>query len=388
MPLTVEKMVALYTSRDFAISEPGLEAIKAAQESPCFENLLKAHRLAWKHLWRQFDMRLEITGDNGEHPIQRVLRLYSFHLLQSASMHSLDIDVGTPSRGWHGEAYRGHIFWDELIIFPFLNYRVPQITQTLLMYRYRRLHEARRAAQALGYKGAMYPWQSGSNGREESQRLHLNPQSGRWLPDHSYLQRHINAAIVYNIWQYFQVTGNLDFLACYGAEMILEIARFWASIATYHEALDRYEILGVMGPDEFHDAYPDRENPGLNNNAYTNLMAVFVLNKALELFQLLPAQACQQLCEKLTIEESEKARWRDLSRKMRIDFHDDGIISQFEGYGKLAEFDWAGYREKYGNIQRLDRLLEAEGDTVNRYKASKQADVLMAVLPFLRGGVK
>ncbi|KFI22608.1 trehalose-phosphatase [Nitrosococcus oceani] len=376
-PLTVEKTVALYTARDSAISECGLEAIKAVQESPRFESLLEAHRLAWEHLWRQFDMRLEIIDDSGDHPIQRVLRLYSFHLLQSASMHSLDIDVGMPSRGWHGEAYRGHIFWDELIIFPFLNYRVPQITQALLMYRYRRLHEARRAAQALGYKGALYPWQSGSNGREESQQLHLNPQSGRWLPDHSYLQRHINAAIVYNIWQYFQVTGDLDFLACYGAEMILEIARFWASIATYNETLDRYEILGVMGPDEFHDAYPEMGSPGLNNNAYTNLMAVFVFNKALELFQLLPAQACQQLCEKLTIEESEKARWRDLSGKMRIVFHDDGIISQFEGYGELAEFDWESYREKYGNIQRLDRLLEAEGDTVNRYKASKQADVLM-----------
>ncbi|QBQ56538.1 trehalose-phosphatase [Nitrosococcus wardiae] len=376
-PLTLEKTVALYTARDPGISECGLEAVKTVQESPRFESLLDAHSLAWKHLWRQFDMQLEIAGSAGDHHIQQILRLYSFHLLQSASMHSLDIDVGMPSRGWHGEAYRGHIFWDELIIFPFLNYRAPQITRTLLMYRYRRLNEARKAAQALGYKGAMYPWQSGSNGREESQQLHLNPRSGRWIPDNSYLQRHINAAIAYNIWQYFQVTGDLNFLAFYGAEMLLEIARFWASIATYNEALDCYEILGVMGPDEFHDAYPEAESPGLNNNAYTNLMAVFVLNKALELFQLLPEQECQQLCEKLAIEESEKTRWEDISGKMRVVFHDDGIISQFEGYGNLKEFDWEGYRKKYDNIQRLDRLLEAEGDTVNRYKASKQADVLM-----------
>ncbi|ADE16233.1 beta-phosphoglucomutase family hydrolase [Nitrosococcus halophilus Nc 4] len=377
IPLTLEKTVALYTARDSAISECGLEAVKTIQDAPRFEGLWDTHCLAWKHLWRQFDMQLEIARSAGNHHIQRILRLYSFHLLQSASMHSLDIDVGMPSRGWHGEAYRGHIFWDELIIFPFLNYRAPQITQTLLMYRYRRLNEARKAARALGYKGAMYPWQSGSDGREESQQLHLNPQSGRWIPDNSHLQRHINAAIAYNIWQYFQVTGDLNFLAFYGAEMILEIARFWASIATYNEGLDRYEILGIMGPDEFHDAYPEAESPGLNNNAYTNLMAVFVLNKALELFQLLPEQECQQLCEKLAIQESEKTRWQDISRKMRVVFHDDGIISQFEGYAKLEEFDWEGYRKKYDNIQRLDRLLEAEGDTVNRYKASKQADVLM-----------
>ncbi len=90
-------------------------------------------------------------------------------------MHSLDIDVGMPARGWHGEGYRGHIFWDEMIIFPFLNYRSPKITKTLLMYRYRRLQEARHAARESGFKGAMYPWQSGSNGREETQQMHLNP---------------------------------------------------------------------------------------------------------------------------------------------------------------------------------------------------------------------
>jgi alpha,alpha-trehalase len=376
-PVTLEKIVALYTSRDTAISECGLAAVQAAQKAHRFAGTLDAHALAWKHLWRQFDMQLEIVRNDGDHHIQRILRLYSFHLLQSASMHSLDIDVGMPSRGWHGEAYRGHIFWDELIIFPFLNYRAPQITRTLLMYRYCRLNAARQAAQALGYKGAMYPWQSGSDGREESQQLHLNPQSGRWLPDNSYLQRHINAAIVYNIWQYFQVTNDLDFLAAYGAEIILEIARFWASIATYNQTLDRYEILGVMGPDEFHDAYPNGESPGIDNNAYTNLMAVFVLNKALELFDLLPQQECEQLWESLAIAESEKERWQAISRKMRLPFHGDGIISQFEGYGDLKELDWDGYREKYGNIQRLDRILEAEKDTVNCYQASKQADVLM-----------
>lgn len=127
---------------------------------------------------------------------------------------------------------------------------MPEITRSLLMYRYRRLPEAQCAAQAAGYGGAMFPWQSGSTGREETQILHLNPKSGRWIPDNSHRQRHVNAAIAYDIWQYYQVTGDMEFLCFYGAEMFLNIARFWASIATYNDKLARYEILGVMGPDE------------------------------------------------------------------------------------------------------------------------------------------
>ena len=132
------------------------------------------------------------------------------------------------------------------------------MARSLLLYRYRRLDQARRAATAAGYAGAMFPWQSGSDGREETQTMHLNPLSGRWREDPSRLQRHVNAAIVASIWHYYQATGDIQFLRFYGAEMILEIARFWASMSTYNHSLDRYEIKGVMGPDEFHERYPDR----------------------------------------------------------------------------------------------------------------------------------
>ncbi|MGB2696119.1 MAG: glycosyl hydrolase family 65 protein [Dehalococcoidia bacterium] len=115
----------------------------------------------------------------------------------------------------------------------------------------------------------------------------------------------------------------------------------------------------------------------MDNNAYTNVMAVWVLCRALEIIEQLPADHRRELLEKLDLQESEIARWEDVSRKMRVVFHDGGIISQFEGYEHLMEFDWAAYREKYGDIQRLDRILEAEEDTTNRYKLSKQADVLM-----------
>jgi trehalose/maltose hydrolase-like predicted phosphorylase len=370
-PVTIEKIVALHTSRDRAISAPGLAAEESLREAGCFEALLKVHARAWSHLWRHSDLVMQ-----GQDRAQMILRLHVFHLLQTVSPHSVDLDVGVPARGLHGEAYRGHIFWDELFIFPFLNLRIPEITRELLRYRHRRLPAARRLAHTAGYRGAMYPWQSGSDGREETQVLHLNPKSGRWLPDNTHLQRHVNAAIAYNIWRYFEATGDREFLSVYGAEMLFEIARFWASIATFNAERGRYEIRGVMGPDEVHDRYPWSETPGLDNNAYTNVMAAWVLLRALDARARLGPERLAELEETLGLTAAEVAGWDEISRKLVIPFHDD-VISQFEGYERLEEFDWEGYREKYGDIHRLDRLLEAEGDTVNKYKASKQADALM-----------
>ncbi len=373
----VEKALALYTSWDHACSECGLEAVKAASRCGSFEDLLDTHARAWSHLWRDFDMVFEHRDPDKTDLTSMILRLNIFHLLQTASTHTMDLDVGVPSRGWHGEAYRGHIFWDELFIFPFLNLRLSEITRSLLLYRYRRLNEARHAAREEGLQGAMFPWQSGSNGREESQRLHLNPKSGRWIPDNSRRQRHVSAAIAYNVVQYHEITGDSEFLSTYGAEMLLEIARFWASIAELNEERGRYEIRGVMGPDEYHDAYPWSDEPGLNNNAYTNVMAAWVLTEALKVLENLPQERQRELKESLSLDQEELERWDDVSRRLCVVFQDGDIISQFEWYDDLEEFDWEGYREKYRDIQRLDRILEAEDDTPNRYKASKQADVLM-----------
>jgi len=223
----------------------------------------------------------------------------------------------------------------------------------------------------------MFPWQSGSDGREESQRLHLNPRSGRWLPDNSRLQRHVGIAVAYNVWQHYLVTLDIRFLRFTGAEMLIEIARFWASVATYNSALDRYEIRGVMGPDEYHDSYPDADRPGLDNNTYTNVMAVWVLRRAAEALNELAPYYRHEVMEELGLGPAELDRWREIAGKMRVVFHEDGVLAQFEGDELLRELDWAGYRSRHGNILRLDRLLEAEGDSVNRYQVSKQPDVLM-----------
>jgi alpha,alpha-trehalase len=372
-PIRVEKLMSLYSSRDPAISHPAMQAVEKLQGTASFERELGRHALAWEHLWRRCD--LDIDHPEEEHTSQ-VLRLHVFHLLQTTSPHTTELDTGIPARGWHGEAYRGHIFWDELFVFPLLNLRMPVLTRALLRYRHRRLPRARQLAREAGLAGAMFPWQSGSDGREESQQVHLNPRSGRWVPDVTHLQRHINSAIAFNVWQYYEVTGDSEFLADYGAELLLEIARFWASLSTLNADTGRYDIRGVVGPDEFHTAYPDAERPGIDNNAYTNVMAAWSLIRAKEALMHLAPDRREELCETLELGTAELSHWDEVSRLLAVPFH-DGRILQFEGYQDLRELDWARYRRKYGDVHRIDRILEAEGDTTNAYKVSKQADALM-----------
>jgi trehalose/maltose hydrolase-like predicted phosphorylase len=374
--VTVEKVVALATSRDQAVGEPGAGAVDALARAPSFAKVLARHELEWDHLWHRCDVAID-----GPPETSLILRLHLFHLLQTVSQHCIDLDVGIPARGLHGEAYRGHVFWDEVFVLPFLSLRFREVARAMLLYRWRRLAPARAAARAVGCRGAMFPWQSGSTGREEAQTRHLNPRSGHWLPDHSCLQRHIGLAVAYNAWRYVEATADTDFLRRYGAEMILEVATFFADLATYDRVDDRFDICGVMGPDEYHDALPWRDQPGVDDNAYTNVMAAWTLARALECLDLLDDRRRVELLEDLGLSPADLERWDLVSRKLRLCWHPDAtggpVLSQFRDYERLQEFDWAGYRDRYGDISRLDRILEAEGDTTNRYRLSKQADVLM-----------
>lgn len=373
----VEKIVSLFTSHDNAISETLTAAGKYVLRSPDFAEALAEHVKAWNELWEVCNLELP-----AEPRAEFLLRFHVAHVLQVCSRHTTRHDAGVPARGLNGEAYRGHVFWDELFIYPFLYFRLPAITRGLLLYRYRRLTEARAAAREAGYRGAMFPWQSGSDGSEETQIVHLNPLSGQWDPDLTHNQRHVNAAIFHNVWTYYRATDDREFLRDYGAEMMLEIARFWASIAHYNPERDRYEIHGVMGPDEFHERYPGVKEGGLRNNAYTNVMVAWIAGTAPRVLDLLPASRRDVLRSRLDITDEELRRWDEMSRKMFVPFHPDGVISQFEGYFDLEELDWEHYRARYGNIQRMDRILRAEGEDPNRFKVSKQADAVMLFFLF------
>ncbi len=286
----VEKLIAFYTSRDPAVSDTLVRAARSAARHSDFSAAFDRHSAAWDELWRTCDVRV-----SGNEQVQLLLRLHTAHLLQVCSPHTADLDAGMPARGLNGEAYRGHVFWDEMYAFPFLDVRLPEVARGLLMYRYRRISEARAAAREAGFRGAMFPWQSGSEGIEETQHVHLNPLSGRWEPDLSHNQRHVNAAIFFNIWNYFQATHDYAFLESYGAEMMLGIARFWASAAHFNPVRERYEIHGVMGPDEFHEKYPGAQQGGLANNAYTNVMVAWLCDVAAKLPSLLSASSVRRI---------------------------------------------------------------------------------------------
>jgi alpha,alpha-trehalase len=374
----VEKVAVICTSRDRAISESLVSSMDLLSNTGGFEELLKEHSRRWDMLWSRFGIEV----DPGHVWISQILNLHIFHLLENASVHSVDMDVGIAPRGLAGEAYRGLIMWDDLFIFPFLNLHSPDLTRSLLLYRYRRLPRARWAARESGYKGAMFPWQSGSDGREEAQTIHLNPLSGRWIPDNTRLEQHVGLAVAYNVWQYYQVTGDLSFMSLYGTELLCEIARFWVSRCTYDSERERYVILKVMGPDEFHEGYPDREDAGVDNNAYTNVMVAWTLERALEALRELPLQYHRNVLAELSLGEGELDRWKEIAGRMYVPFHGDGIISQFDGYDDLKEFDLGRFPDKRCPPQRMDRVLEAEGDDIRQYKLSKQADALMLLYLF------
>jgi trehalose/maltose hydrolase-like predicted phosphorylase len=286
------------------------------------------------------------------------------------------MDAGIPPRGLHGEAYRGHIFWDELYIVPWYNLYYPDVTKATLMYRYNRLDEARKYAQEYGYEGAMFPWQSGSDGREETQVVHLNPLSGEWGEDYSSLQRHVSLAIAYNVWNYYHSSGDRDFMIQYGNELFFDICKFWVSKTSKGED-GRYHIDKVMGPDEFHEKLPGSKEGGVTDNAYTNIMVSWMLSIAEKLMDEFAADGIKGVLEKLHVSENDFTLWKEVERKLTLNINEDGIIEHFSGYFGLEELDWDAYREKYGNIHRLDRILKAEDKSPDEYKLSKQADLLM-----------
>ena len=166
-----------------------------------------------------------------------------------------------------------------------------------------------------------------------NQVVHLNPLSGRWEPDLSRSQRHVNAAIFYNVWQYYQATDDVDFLRDHGAELMIEIARFWASIAHFNPARERWEVHGVMVP--MNSKYPGATDGGLRN-AYTNVMVAWICETVQAVLDLLPVSRREALRRRTELGDDEIRAWRDMSRRMFVPFVTDGVISQFEGYEKLA----------------------------------------------------
>ncbi|MDX2430724.1 MAG: beta-phosphoglucomutase family hydrolase, partial [Bacteroides sp.] len=371
--IVFEKLVSLATSRDRGVNDAPEKARSIMQAMGKFGQEMALSSAAWQKIWDRVD--LVIGGDRES---QRLVRLHMYHMMVSASGHHVGLDAGIGPRGLHGEAYRGHIFWDELYMLPLYNLYFPEVSKSVLMYRYQRLDAARAYAKEYGYEGAMFPWQSGSDGREETQVIHLNPLSGEWGDDYSSLQRHISLAIAYNTWNYYHATGDLAFMEAYGAEILLDISLFWVSKARKDESGERYHIDKVMGPDEFHEKLPGSTEGGISDNAYSNIMMSWMLDKSFRILQVLSPEQQSRILKKLNISNDDLERWKEIMHKLALNMDGDGVIEQFMGYFGLAELDWDHYKDKYDDIHRLDRILKAEGKSPDEYKLAKQADLLMS----------
>lgn len=371
-PYTIEKSVSI--AYFFPEEREASQSYLAAPLMPkSFDTNLAESTKAWAKLWQKADICV-----SGDMMSQKLLRLHTYHLLVSGSpIANQTLDVSITARGLHGEAYRGHIFWDEIFILPFYQLHFPEMAKQLLMYRYKRLEAAKENAKEAGFSGAMFPWQSGLDGTEQTQEVHLNPLNGEWGEDYSRLQRHVSLAIAYNVWNYWHNTKDQEFISQYGAEMLLEIAEFWRSKAVWNEAEKRYSIPHVMGPDEFHEAYPESSEGGVTDNAYTNMMVVWLFEEIAALKAALSVKEWQRVQDKTLVDDEKLGEMQAIRQRLRLEVNSDGIIAQYAGYFELKEVDWRYYREKYGNIYRMDRILKADGKSADDYQVAKQADTLM-----------
>jgi kojibiose phosphorylase len=309
------------------------------------------HCVAWRERWRGADVIVE-----GDPQAQRALRFAIYHLISAADP---DSDVASvPARALTGPGYRGHVFWDtEVFVHPFFCLTHPDTARELLRYRARTLPAARQRAHELGYRGALYAWESADTG-DDVTPSYLNRLDGKRTPILTGRQEHhISADIAWAVWRYWEWSGDDAFLADVGAEIIIEAARFWASRARLSSD-GHYHIGPVIGPDEYHE--------GVRNNAFTNNLARWNLERALELVQ-------QAGPAGLGAKPHELRRWRALVTDMSDGFDPvTGLYEQFEGFFELEDLRAA---ELAPPPFPADAVLGSE--RVRRSQLVKQADVLM-----------
>ncbi len=387
-PVTIEKHVGFGTSLDHAtaIDTNGVEGARAVALSAArrgaacrFAGLLEEHRRVWRAIWDRCDI---IIG--GDDFAQKAVRFAIFQMVQAAPRHTDRVSIG--ARGLSGEGYRGHVFWDtETFVVPFFTFTLPEIARNLLGYRYHTLPAARRNAASKGYRGAMFAWESADTGEETTPSWgDPHPVTGerrRILCGD--LEHHITADVAYAVWQYCVATADEEFLLQKGAEILIETGRFWASRASHNPALQAYEILHVIGPDEYHE--------DVNNNFYTNAMARWNIRAALATCDYL--KGCHpsewaRLASAIGVTQQELAHMADVAARLvcgRVlaapcggggtqPRSESAVIEQFDGFWDLADVEVPADDGRFGPMEAIIGSEALAGSRV-----VKQPDVLMAL---------
>ncbi|MEH7438089.1 glycosyl hydrolase family 65 protein [Neobacillus drentensis] len=352
------KLSAVATNRDLH-NQNSFETVKATllEKAPLgYEKLLKDSESVWQQLWDRSDIK--ITGNDD---LQKAIRFSLYHMLRSNVRK--DPRVAIDAKGHAGEAYFGRYFWDtEIYLLPFFLYTNPDAARNLILYRYNTLEGAKQNARNYGYKGARFAWESGLTGEE---------QCPNWqYADH---EIHITADVVYGLWHYFRATNDIKFLLEYGFEMLIETARYWIS-RVYEKEDGHYDLSGVMGPDEY--------SPLSKNNAFTNYLAKFNLEKSLEAAKLLKEFSSEQytlLKNKLLLSQNELEHFERVGSGLSIpkDEARDLILQSedFESYENIDfEEVWLDRSRPFGHFVSQEKMY--------RSKCLKQADVLTLMMLF------
>jgi kojibiose phosphorylase len=335
-----------------------------------FSDILKTHIGSWQRIWKRADVVIGGTAN-----LQQNLRFNIYHMIICGPSDNGFSSIG--ARTLSGEGYRGHIFWDsEIFLLPFYLLTFPEIAKNMLLYRYRRLDQARVLAKEAGYKGAKFPWESALEGDEQTPAW-ARDIDGKITRVHTHeFEHHITADIAYAVYKYFLATNDYAFMNKYGYEIMFETARFWASRVKYNKARAAYEILNIIGPDEFH--------VNVNNNYFTNMMAKWNILTACKLYGTLKAKnpkACKELSRKINIKAGEISEWKKIASKIALKSRKDGFIEQFDGYLKLKNVRLAGADEN--GIPVMPKSWISKDVALSQLV--KQADVLM--LLYLLGDV-
>ena len=341
------------------------EKLAAARERG-LPGVLEDHRRAWSALWGDCDLVIE-----GAEELQRAVRFNLYHLLISAPHHAEGLSI--PAKGLTGFGYRGHVFWDtEIFMLPFFVHTAPELARRILMYRYRTLPAARENARKRGYRGAMYPWESGGEGTEVTPRWVPAPDGSPVPIRCGELEHHITADVAYAAWYYWRASGDDAFMRDHGAEILLETARFWASrVEPGEDGL--YHIGRVMGPDEYHEEVHD--------NAFTNWMARWNLEAAADVWEWLKREhpdRSEEIAEAIGLTDTEPGEWRSIAEKLRFPYdRNTNLIEQFRGYFSLEDVDLGTVGERRSSVRDL-----LGPERTNRSQAIKQPDVLMLLYLF------
>ena len=340
--------------------------IVPGEESPDervpFKVLLDEHEKAWQERWSLSDAKI-----GGDERLQQGVRFATYHLLSSASVNDGRTSIGP--RNLSGIAYHGHVFWDtELFILPYLSFAWPEASRSCLLYRYNTLDAARKRAKSFGYEGAMYAWESTDTGEDRTPDFVSLPDGSAVRILNGEQENHVTADIAYAVIHHWRATGDNDFMLRYGAEVLIECARFWRSRVSPSDHL--YSIRNVIGPDEYHE--------GVNNSAYTNAMARWVLLQAESYLSWLresDPEAAKELAQRLSIDDHEPPAWRHVGELIiRSTFLKDEVVEQFDGFSSLKPVDVASYLRAGVPLD-----IAVGHESVQHMRAVKQADVIMAV---------